>query len=63
MSEWRWAGADVAREVPIVLLGSDLLKFVDTLRIARRCRRIIYSNFVGTLVVDGIGVGLAAAVI
>ncbi|MGO9115961.1 MAG: heavy metal translocating P-type ATPase [Thermoguttaceae bacterium] len=55
------SGADVAREsADVVLLGSDLLKFVDTLRIARRCRRIIYSNFVGTLVVDGIGVGLAA---
>ena len=56
------SGADVAREsADVVLLGSDLLRFVDTLRIARRCRRIIYSNFAGTLVVDGIGVGLAAA--
>jgi len=55
------SGTDVAREsADVVLLGSDLVKFVDTLRIARRCRRIIYSNFVGTLVVDGIGVGLAA---
>jgi Cd2+/Zn2+-exporting ATPase/Cu+-exporting ATPase len=55
------SGTDVAREsADVVLLGSDLVKCVDTLRIARRCRRIIYSNFFGTLVVDGIGMGLAA---
>ena len=55
------SGTDVAREsADVVLLGNDLLKFVDTLRIARRCRRIIWQNFVGTLVVDGVGVGLAA---
>ena len=29
--------------------------------IARRCRSIIMQNFVGTLVVDTIGVGMAAA--
>ena len=51
----------MAREsADIVLLGSDFMEFVDTLRIARRCRCIIYSNFVGTLVVDAIGMGLAA---
>jgi P-type Cu+ transporter len=33
---------------------------VETLRVARRCRRTIMQNFVGTLVVDSIGVGLAA---
>jgi cation transport ATPase len=31
------------------------------LRIARRCRSIIMQNFVGTLVVDTMGVGMAAA--
>ena len=42
------SGTDVAREsAPVVLLGNDLLKFVETLRIARRCRRIILQNFVG----------------
>jgi cation transport ATPase len=30
------------------------------LRIARQCRRIILTNFVGTLVADVVGVGLAA---
>jgi heavy metal translocating P-type ATPase len=55
------SGTDVAREsANIMLLGNDLLKFVDTVKIARRCHRIIMTNFAGTLVVDGIGVGLAA---
>jgi Cd2+/Zn2+-exporting ATPase/Cu+-exporting ATPase len=55
------SGTDVAREcADVVLLGNDLLKFVDTLNVARRCRRIIWANFVGTLLVDGVGVGLAA---
>jgi heavy metal translocating P-type ATPase len=55
------SGTDVARESSdIVLIGSDLTKFVDTVRIARRCHRTIMQNFVGTLVVDSIGVGLAA---
>lgn len=54
-------GTDVAREsANIVLIGSDLSKLVETLSIARRCRRTILQNFVGTLVVDSIGVGLAA---
>jgi Cd2+/Zn2+-exporting ATPase/Cu+-exporting ATPase len=55
------SGTDVAREsAQIMLLGNDLVKFVETLKIARRCRRIIMANFAGTLAVDGIGVGLAA---
>jgi len=55
------AGTDVAREsANVVLIGNDLSKLVDTLTIARRCHRTIMQNFVGTLVVDSIGVGLAA---
>jgi len=55
------SGTDVAREsADVVLLGDDLLRFVETLKVARRCRRIIRQNFAGTLIVDGIGVGLAA---
>lgn len=55
------SGTDVAREsADVVLLGNDLLKFVETLQIARRCRRIIWFNFAGTLLVDAIGVALAA---
>ena len=55
------SGTDVAREsADVVLIGSDLSKLTETLQTARRCRRTIMQNFVGTLVVDSIGVGLAA---
>jgi len=55
------SGTDVARESSdVVLIGNDLSKLVETLQTARRCRRTILQNFVGTLVVDSIGVGLAA---
>jgi len=55
------AGTDVAHEsANVVLIGNDLSKLVETLLIARRCRRTILQNFVGTLVVDSIGIGLAA---
>ena len=54
------SGTDVAREsANVVLIGNDLSKFVDTIRIARQCRRIILQNFTGTLVVDAIGIVLA----
>ena len=43
-----------------MLTSNDLLKFAQTVKIARWCRSIIMFNFVGTLVVDGIGMGLAA---
>jgi len=55
------SGTDVAREsADVVLLGNDLLRFADTLGIARRTRRIIWANFVGTIGVDAVGIGLAA---
>ena len=55
-------GTDVAREsADVVLIGNDLRKFVETVRIARKCRRVILENFYGTLLVDTIGIGLAAA--
>jgi Cd2+/Zn2+-exporting ATPase/Cu+-exporting ATPase len=55
------SGTDVAREsASVVLLGNDLLRFAEVLEIARRCRRIIMANFIGTLAVDGVGVLLAA---
>lgn len=54
-------GTDVAQEsANVILIGNDLSKLVETLSIARRCRRTIMQNFVGTLVVDTVGVGLAA---
>jgi heavy metal translocating P-type ATPase len=55
------SGTDVAREsADVILIGSDLSKLVETLHVARKCRRIIMQNFVGTLAVDSIGVGMAA---
>jgi P-type Cu+ transporter len=55
------SGTDVAREsANIVLLGNDLSKLVETVRIARRTKGIIRFNFAGTLIVDAVGVGLAA---
>lgn len=55
------SGTDVAREsADVLLIGNDLLKFVEVWQLSRRCRRIIFQNFAGTLVVDGIGMLLAA---
>lgn len=55
------SGTDVAQESSdVVLIGNNLLKVAETLRIARRCRRIILQNFYGTLIVDSIGIILAA---
>lgn len=55
------SGTDVTREsADVVLIGNDLSKFVDTVRLARRMRRIIMQNFAGTLAVDAAGIVLAA---
>ncbi len=55
------SGTEVAREsANVLLLGNDLLKVVEVIRIARRSHRIIMTNFAGTLAVDTAGVGLAA---
>ena len=49
-------GTDVAREAgDVVLVGSAPADLVETVRVARRARRIIMVNFVGTVVVDVIG--------
>ena len=44
----------------VLLIGNDLRKFVDTLKTARRCRNVIFQNFYGTLIVDALGIALAA---
>jgi len=55
------SGTDVDREsANIVLIGNDLLKFVEALKIARRLCRIIMTNSAGALIVDGVGVSQAA---
>jgi len=55
------SGTDVTREsAHVVLIGNDLSKFVETLRISRRTRRVIRQNFIGTIAVDVLGMALAA---
>ncbi len=55
------SGTDVAQEsADIVLIGSNLMHFVETVHIARRAHRTIMTNFIGTIAVDSIGIVLAA---
>lgn len=55
------SGTDIAKEsADVVLIGNDLGKLVETLRIARRTRAIIWQNFVGTIGIDALGIALAA---
>jgi Cd2+/Zn2+-exporting ATPase/Cu+-exporting ATPase len=56
------SGTDVARETSdVVLLGNDLDKFAETVRIARWTRRVIWQNFAGTICIDLIGIAMAAS--
>ena len=55
------SGTDIARESSdVVLISSDLNDLVRTVLVARRARRIVMVNFIGTIVVDLIGMTLAA---
>ena len=55
------SGTDVAQEsADVVLLGNDLARLAEALAVARRTRGIIWQNFAGTLIVDTIGMALAA---
>lgn len=54
-------GTDIARETAdIVLISTDLADLTRTITIARRARRIVLANFLGTIAVDLIGMILAA---
>src|SRR5260370_31349 len=44
----------------VVLIGNDLRKFAATVKTARWCRAVILQNFYGTLIVDALGIALAA---
>lgn len=56
------SGTDIAREsADVVLISSDLSDLVATIHVARRARRIVMANFVGTIAVDLGGMALAAA--
>lgn len=55
------SGTDIAREsADIVLISSDLNDLANTVHTAKRARRIVMFNFAGTIIVDLIGIGLAA---
>lgn len=55
------SGTDVAQEsADVVLLGNDLVRLVETLKVARRTRGIIWQNFAGTIIVDLAGIILAS---
>ena len=56
------SGTEIAHaSANVLLIGNDLRKFAATLKTARWCRRVILQNFYGTLVVDALGIALAAA--
>ncbi len=44
----------------MLLIGNDLRKFAATVKTARWCRTVILQNFYGTLIVDALGIVLAA---
>ncbi|MBO0810457.1 MAG: cadmium-translocating P-type ATPase [Microlunatus sp.] len=54
-------GTHIARETAdVVLISADLADLTRTVRIARHARRIVMTNFIGTIAVDLIGMVLAA---
>jgi heavy metal translocating P-type ATPase len=56
------SGTDVAIEsADVVLTGSNLAKFADTIVVARQWRRVVAINFIGTVLVDAAGIVLAFA--
>jgi Cu+-exporting ATPase len=57
MGSWRDPARDSA---DVMLIGDDLGTFVDVVRLARRTHAIILQNAVGTLIVNGAGLVLAA---
>ena len=55
------SGTEVARQsADIVLISSDLSDLTSTVQVARRTRRIVMTNFAGTIAIDLIGMALAA---
>jgi heavy metal translocating P-type ATPase len=55
------SGTEIAHaSANVLLIGNDLRKFAATIRTARWCRTVILQNFYGTLVVDALGIALAA---
>jgi cation transport ATPase len=55
------SGTEIAHaSANVLLIGNDLRKFAATIKTARWCRAVIYQNFYGTLIVDAVGIALAA---
>lgn len=55
------SGTDIARDsADVVLISSDFNDLARTTHVAKRVRRIVMFNFAGTIVVDAIGMILAA---
>ena len=55
------SGTEIAHaSANALLIGNDLRKFAATLKTARWWRAVILQNFYGTLIVDALGIGLAA---
>ncbi len=55
------SGTEIAHaSANVLLIGNDLRKFAATLKTARWCRAVIFQNFYGTLIVDALGIALAA---
>jgi heavy metal translocating P-type ATPase len=55
------SGTEIAHaSANVLLIGNDLRKFAATVKTARWCRRVILQNFYGTLIVDALGIALAA---
>ncbi|MBH5296733.1 cation-translocating P-type ATPase [Corynebacterium ulcerans] len=55
------SGTDIAQESSdVVLISSDLNDLAHTVRVAKRARKIIIFNFIGTVAIDVLGMILAA---
>jgi Cd2+/Zn2+-exporting ATPase/Cu+-exporting ATPase len=55
------AGTDVSiEEADVVLMTNDLRKIAELTRLSKKAYRVIMTNFIGTIAVDGLGVTLAA---
>ncbi|MHB1260146.1 MAG: heavy metal translocating P-type ATPase [Thermoplasmatota archaeon] len=55
------AGSEAAMETAdVLLMNNDLGALADTIKASRRSQRVILFNFAGTMVVDLVGVALAA---
>ncbi len=56
------SGSDIALEsADAMIVKNNLLNLVDTIKIAKRCYGIIWFNFIGTIIVDLVGMGLASS--